>query len=97
MDEFSRHIGETGLDDLDQLRVRISLERDPVQTESRGDFVGQGSFWQVHCICHGQNDETRMPKTGPVEEIIHYALILCDELIEFVHEDDAGDPPGTGR
>ena len=35
-----------------------------------------------------------MAEAGPVEEVVHDALVFGDELVEFVHEDDAGDTAG---
>ncbi len=34
-----------------------------------------------------------MAEGRPVEEIIHNGLVLRDELVEFVHQDDAGNAP----
>lgn len=75
------HGGETRLDDLHELVVGVAGEGDTGEAESAADLVAQGALGQIHSVGHGKDDEPAVAQTGPVEEIVHDALVLRHQLV----------------
>jgi len=73
--------------------VSVTREEDTREAEAAADFVAEGSLWEIHCVGDCKNDQTAVAQARPVEEIVHDALVLGDELVELVHEDYAGNSP----
>ena len=71
----------------------VACKCDPGQTKPTADLIAKSPLREIHCIGYCEHDEAAMAETRPVEEIIHYGLVLGDQLIEFIHEHHAGCPP----
>jgi hypothetical protein len=44
---------------------------------------------QVHSVGDGNDEQLRVPQCWPVEEIVYDILLGRQQLIQFVHQDDA--------
>lgn len=68
----------------------VARESNTGQAETGGDLIAKRPFGEVHGVSDGEDDKARVAQRGPVEEVVHDGLVLGDQLVQFVHEDDAG-------
>ena len=91
VDDAARHALEARADDGHELAVVVAGEGDGAEAEAAADLVAERAFGQVHGVGDGEDDQAAVAQLWPVEEVVHDLLVLGDELVEFVHEDHAGD------
>lgn len=96
LDDVARHTLEPRLDDLHKLLVVVPRKRNARKPEATADLVAEGPLGQVHSVGYRQHDQPGVPQAGPVEEVVHDALVFRDELVELVHQNDAGHTAGAG-
>ena len=81
VDDVVGDVLEAGADDFLELIVRVAWEEDAREAEPAADFVAEGALGEIHGVGYGEDDEPTVAQTGPVKEVVHDGLVLCDELV----------------